>query len=159
MNIKKQSFSLPEGCQLHIKTFRQLTLDELYALLRTRSEVFVVEQNCVYQDVDNCDQAAIHLWLTRGDSVLAMCRICPRATKMEEVSIGRVVTTVRGKGYGRLIMQAAIETAKSAILNLACIDIEAQADKRGFYESFGFRAMSEPFMMEGLPHMHMRLAI
>ena len=151
--------NLPEGCQLHIKTFAQLTLDELYALLRTRSEVFIVEQNCVYQDVDNSDQTAFHLWLTRGEKIVAMCRICPRGTKLEEVSVGRVVTTERGRGYGKLIMQVAIDTAKRRIADIACIDIEAQADKRGFYEGLGFKAMSEPFMMEGLPHMHMRLDV
>lgn len=153
---KYKGLDIPDGCCLHVKTFGQLTTTELYALLRTRSEVFVVEQDCVYQDVDNCDQTAIHLWMTSKDKIVAQCRICPGGTKMDETSIGRVVTTERGKGYGKFIMRAAIETAKQNIGNLVCIDIEAQADKRIFYENLGFVAKSEPFMMEGLLHMHMR---
>ena len=77
--------------QLHKKTFHQLTVDELYELLRVRSEVFVVEQNCVYQDMDGDDQKAIHLWLTVADKVVALARVCPAGTHMEEVSIGRVI--------------------------------------------------------------------
>ena len=74
---------------LHKKTFRQLTTDELYELLRVRSEVFVVEQNCVYQDLDGDDQQAIHLWLTLGDRIVALARVCPARTHMQEISIGR----------------------------------------------------------------------
>ncbi len=69
--------------------FQELTVDELYELLRVRSEVFVVEQNCVYQDMDGDDQKAIHLWLTVADKVVALARVCPEGTHMEEVSIGR----------------------------------------------------------------------
>lgn len=156
LKSKDMHDGLPGGCHLHIREFGQLKLEELYALLKTRSSVFIVEQNCVYQDVDDCDQAALHLWLETEGKIVAMCRICPSGTKMKEASIGRVITTVRGKGYGKFIMQTAIDTAKLWIKNLRCIDIEAQADKRRFYEELGFVAMSEPFMMEGLPHMHMR---
>ena len=85
---------------LHKKAFRDLTTAELYELLRIRSDVFVVEQDCVYQDMDYDDQPAIHLWFTEGDSIVALCRVCPAGTHMEEVSIGRVITTARGKGYG-----------------------------------------------------------
>ena len=85
---------------LHKKLFSELTTEELYELLRIRSEVFVVEQNCVYQDMDGDDQASVHLWLTDQDRVVALCRVCPAWTHMKEVSIGRVITTERGKGYG-----------------------------------------------------------
>ena len=87
--------------KLHEKTFRELTTDELYQLLKVRSEVFVVEQNCVYQDLDDDDQDAIHLWLTNEEKIVALARVCPAGTHMKEVSIGRVITTERGKGYGR----------------------------------------------------------
>ncbi len=97
---------------LHTKRFDELTVDELYELLRVRSEVFVVEQDCVYQDMDGDDQASIHLWLTEGDQVVALCRVCPAGTHMEEVSIGRVITTVRGKGYGKRIMLEGIKAAR-----------------------------------------------
>lgn len=153
-------YNMRGGCRLHIKTFEQLTTSELYALLQTRSAVFIVEQQCIYQDVDDCDQTAIHLWISdENGKIVAMCRICPRETKMQEVSIGRVITTEREKGFGTAIMRAAIDTAKSRIKNLLCIDIEAQADKKEFYEKFGFVQISEPFMMEGLYHMHMRYTL
>lgn len=70
---------------LHQKTFRELTVDELYELLRVRSEVFVVEQDCVYQDLDGDDQSSIHLWLTVGGKVVALARVCPAGTHMNEI--------------------------------------------------------------------------
>ena len=81
----------------HQKSFQELTVDELYELLRVRSEVFVVEQDCVYQDMDNDDQKSIHLWLTVANKVVALARVCPAGTHMQEISIGRVITTERGK--------------------------------------------------------------
>ena len=96
---------------LHIKTFNELTVDELYALLRVRSEVFVVEQDCVYQDMDGDDKEAIHVWLTVGDKIVALARVCPAGVHLPTISIGRVITTERGKGYGKQIMLAAIDVA------------------------------------------------
>ena len=82
---------------LHKKTFRKLTTDELYELLRVRSEVFVVEQNCVYQDLDGDDQKSIHLWLTIADKIVAVARVCPAGTHMKEISmkhhISKTITT------------------------------------------------------------------
>lgn len=139
---------------LHKKSFQELTTTELYDLLRIRSEVFVVEQNCVYQDLDYDDQAAIHLWLTSGERIVALCRICPAGTHMEEVSIGRVITTERGKGYGKRIMMEGIETAREHF-GAKRIDIEAQEYAKGFYEQVGFRQSSEPFILDGIPHIRM----
>ena len=142
------------GPILHKKSFQELTLDELYELLRIRADVFVVEQDCVYQDLDGDDQASIHLWLTEGDKVVALCRVCPAGTHMDDVSIGRVITTVRGKGYGRRMM---LEGIKAAVEHFGAsrIDIEAQEYARGFYEQVGFRQSSEPFILDGIPHIHM----
>ena len=139
---------------LHKKTFSELSLTELYDLLRIRSEVFVVEQNCVYQDMDYDDQAAIHLWLTDRERIVALCRVCPAGTHMEAVSIGRVITTERGKGYGKLMMLEGIEAAREHF-NAARIDIEAQEYAKGFYEQVGFRQSSEPFILDGIPHIRM----
>ena len=139
---------------LHKKTFHELTVDELYELLRVRSEVFVVEQYCVYQDMDGDDQKAIHLWLTVADKVVALARVCPAGTHMEEVSIGRVITTERNRGYGKQIMLHAIDAAIGHF-NAKRIDIEAQEYARGFYESVGFRQSSESFMLDGIPHIKM----
>ena len=139
---------------LHKKTFPELSTDELYELLRVRSEVFVVEQNCVYQDLDNDDQLSVHLWLTENDKVVALCRVCPAGTHMEEVSIGRVITVERGKGYGKQIMLEGIQAARE-YFGASRIDIEAQEYARGFYEQVGFRQSSEPFILDGIPHIKM----
>ena len=138
--------------------FQELTVDELYELLRVRSEVFVVEQDCVYQDMDGDDQKAIHLWQTVADKVVALARVCPAGTHMEEVSIGRVITTERNRGYGKQIMLHAIDAAVEHF-NAKRIDIEAQEYARGFYESVGFRQSSESFILDGIPHIRMTLTI
>ena len=139
---------------LHKKTFQELTVDELYDILRARSEVFVVEQDCPYQDLDGDDQPSVHLWLTEGDEVVAVCRVCPAGTHMEKLSIGRVVTTRRGKGYGKRIMREGIEAAKE-YFGATEIEIEAQEYAKGFYEMFGFLQSSEPFILDGIPHITM----
>ena len=139
---------------LHTKRFDQLTVDELYELLRIRSEVFVVEQNCVYQDLDRDDQEAVHLWLTEGGKVVALCRVCPAGTHMREVSVGRVITTERGRGYGKRIMLEGIAAAREHF-HAKVIEIEAQEYAKGFYEQVGFRQSSDPFMLDGIPHIKM----
>jgi len=139
---------------LHKKTFQELTTDELYELLRVRSEVFVVEQNCVYQDMDGDDQKSIHLWLTLEDRIIALARVCPAGTHMKEISIGRVITTERGKGYGKQIMIHSIEAAVKDFC-ATHIDIEAQEYAKGFYESVGFKQSSDVFMLDGIPHIKM----
>jgi ElaA protein len=143
---------------LHKKSFQELTVDELYELLRVRSEVFVVEQDCVYQDMDGDDQNSIHLWLTVSDKVVALARVCPAGTHMKEISIGRVITTERDKGYGKQIMLHAIDAAKERFAAKQ-IDIEAQEYARGFYESVGFRQSSDTFMLDGIPHIKMTWTI
>ena len=139
---------------LHKKLFRQLTTDELYELLRVRSEVFVVEQNCVYQDLDGDDQEAIHLWLTLDDKIVALARVCPAGTHMTEISVGRVITTERGKGYGRQIMLHAIDAAIEHF-GATLIDIEAQEYAKSFYEGVGFKQSSDTFILDGIPHIKM----
>ena len=142
----------------HQKTFQELTVDELYELLRVRSEVFVVEQDCVYQDMDGDDQKSIHLWLTLEGKIVALARVCPAGTHMQEISIGRVITTERGKGYGKQIMLYAIDAAIEHF-DAMQIDIEAQEYAKGFYESVGFKQSSETFILDGIPHIRMTLKI
>ena len=150
--------SIKQEIVLHKKSFKELTVDELYELLRVRSEVFVVEQDCVYQDMDNDDQKSIHLWLTVADKVVALARVCPAGTHMKGISIGRVITSERGKGYGKLIMLYAIDAAKEHF-DAKQIDIEAQEYAKGFYESVGFKQSSETFMLDGIPHIRMTLRL
>ena len=144
-----------ENTKLHIKTFKELTVDELYELLRVRTEVFVVEQDCVYQDMDGDDKQAIHVWLTEDDKVVALARVCPAGVHLPTISIGRVITTVRGEGYGKQIMLAAIDVAVEHF-GATSIDIEAQEYAKGFYEGVGFKQTSDTFMLDGIPHIKMR---
>lgn len=149
---------LPEGCILNIKTFDQLSTTELYDILHIRAEVFIVEQNCVYQDIDYSDQTALQLWLTNSDGkIVALCRVCPGGTKLDALSIGRVISTERGKGYGALIFQKALDAVRQYFPETKLVKIESQLTKLHFYERFGFHATSEPFMMEGLMHINMEL--
>lgn len=139
---------------LHKKTFEELTIDELYELLRVRSETFVVGQNCVYQDLDYDDKKAIHLWLTVDDKLVAMARLCPAGTHLPEISIGRVIATERGKGYGKQIMLHAIDAAVE-LLDATCIEIQAQEYAKGFYEGVGFKQTSDSYILENIPHINM----
>lgn len=140
---------------LHVKRFDELSVEELYKLLRLRSAVFVVEQNCVYQDLDDDDQKALHLWITDAeDNIIAMARVCAAGTHMEEVSIGRVLSVQRRKGYGLMIVREAISAAIH-YFHAATIDIEAQEYTRSLYEKLGFRQTSEMFMLDGIPHIKM----
>ncbi len=152
-----------KNTKLHIKTFQELTVDELYELLRVRTEVFVVEQDCVYQDMDGDDKQAIHVWLTEcvsegyepeNEKVVALARVCPAGVHLPTISIGRVITTERGKGYGKQIMLAAIDVAVERF-GATSIDIEAQEYAKVFYEGVGFKQTSDTFMLDGIPHIKM----
>ncbi len=138
----------------HIKRFDELTTDELYALLRTRSEVFIVEQKAVYQDLDGDDQAAIHLWKTEGGRIVAMARVTPAGKHLAEDSIGRIITAERGRGLGLELVGKALDVARTE-LGARRILIQAQQQAKGFYEKLGFVATSAPYMHEGLPHLDM----
>ena len=141
--------------EFFVKRFLDLTTTELYALLHVRNQVFVVEQDCVYQDLDFHDQEAIHVWLQDDNgNILALSRICPAGGHMERVSIGRMITTVRGKGYGLQVMRLAIKVAK-IYFNPEYIDIEAQEYAKEFYEKVGFEQSSDSFILDGIPHIKM----
>ena len=98
-----------------IKTFDELTTSELYQTIKARVDVFVVEQNCPYPDLENYDQKAIHIWAENDGEVLAYCRIFDKGIKYPETSIGRVLTTEngRGKNLGKQLIQYAVETIEN----------------------------------------------
>lgn len=141
--------------ELAVKTFQELTADELYELLRLRAEVFVVEQTCVYQDLDGRDQAALHLLLREGEELQAYARVLPAGTAFPTAGLGRVCTRSRGRGLGRAVVAAGIRAAREK-LGAEEITIEAQSYVRGLYESFGFRQSSEEFLEDGIPHIQMK---
>ena len=141
--------------ELAVKTFQELTADELYELLRLRAEVFVVEQTCVYQDLDGRDRAALHLLLREGEELQAYARVLPAGTAFPTAGLGRVCTRSRGRGLGRAVVAAGIRAAREK-LGAEEITIEAQSYVRGLYESFGFRQSSEEFLEDGIPHIQMK---
>ena len=141
---------------IFVKHFRELSAEELYALLKLRSDVFIVEQKCAYPDVDGRDREAIHVWIERDGDVIACLRVMDRGAESEHVSIGRVVARDRGHGLGRMLMEAGIRAAKD-MFRAGNIYLEAQEYAAGFYEKLGFRRVSDPFVMDGIPHVRMLL--
>jgi ElaA protein len=138
------------------KPFESLTPKELYALLRLRSEIFVVEQNCVFLDMDNNDQAAQHLMLYHNKELMAYARIVPAGISFTEPSIGRIVSSpaARGKGFGRQLVKLGIENCIRLHGNKP-IKIGAQLYLKAFYESFGFVSEDDFYAEDGIDHVHM----
>ncbi|XZF13086.1 GNAT family N-acetyltransferase [Chitinophagaceae bacterium MMS25-I14] len=142
-----------------LRSFNQLTNDELYALLLLRSKVFVVEQNCIFLDMDNKDQKSYHLLGYDNDILVAYTRLVPAGVSYEEMSIGRVVTDpgFRAKGMGKELMQQSIE-AIYRLYGKQPVRIGAQLYLKYFYESFGFVQASDTYIEDGIPHIEMLLA-
>ena len=143
-----------------LSTLDSLRPTQLYELLSLRNAVFVVEQNCVYQDVDGYDLAAHHLLGTQGDSgntkILACARIIAPGIKYPEASIGRIVTSaeVRGHGEGKRLLHEAIAACETLYPG-AGIALSAQQHLEEFYAGFGFITRSEPYLEDDIPHLEM----
>ena len=141
-----------------IKRFEELTTVELYEILKLRSEIFVVEQNCVYQDLDDIDYQSLHIFCEENHNVLAYLRIYPKRGETDVIQIGRVVTLKHRTGSGRALMEKGIQTIKDT-MDYKKIYIVAQKQAIGFYEKFGFIVTSEDFLEDGIPHVAMELAL
>lgn len=140
-----------------IRRFEALSANELYDLLQLRSEVFVVEQNCVYQDVDGKDSKALHLIGEVDGQTVAYARLFKPKDYFDEASIGRVVVkeTYREKKLGHILMREAIHYIKSQY-NETRITISAQLYLKKFYESHGFIQTSETYLEDDIPHIEMK---
>jgi ElaA protein len=138
------------------KTFSELTSTELYQILQLRSEVFVVEQDCVYQDVDGKDQKSLHVFCIKKNQVVAYTRIFKPGDYFKNASIGRVVVAVseRKEGFGHELMKASIKTIED-YFNESEITISAQVYLQKFYESHGFNKVGEDYLEDGIPHIRM----
>lgn len=140
------------------KPFPELTVYELYAIIKLRNEVFVVEQNCVFQDADEKDQYCHHLmgWLDK--KLVAYSRIVPAGISYFESSIGRVVTSpaFRKEGFGKSLLIKAISESERLFGNKP-IKIGAQLYLKTFYENFGFKQSSDVYLEDGIPHIEMLL--
>lgn len=139
-----------------IKRFEELSIEELYEILKIRVAVFVVEQNCAYQEVDDKDKHSYHVYLKDAGGIKAYLRVIDKGISFEEVSIGRVLTLERGCGLGNRLLLEGIKVAKEK-LKADSIRIEAQTYAREFYEKAGFGQVSEEFLEDGIPHIQMLL--
>lgn len=139
-----------------IKKFNELTINELYEILKIRSEVFVVEQNCVYQDIDSKDKSSYHLFLEDDEEIIAYLRILPKGISYQETSIGRVLTKLayRKKGLSKEMLKRAIDFITDA-LEENMIRISAQAHLFELYNSFGFKQTSDIYLEDGIEHIEM----
>ncbi|HEV7783567.1 MAG TPA: GNAT family N-acetyltransferase [Chitinophagaceae bacterium] len=139
-----------------LKKFDQLSPAELYAIMQLRNEVFVVEQDCVYQDADNKDQHSYHYMGWGNDLLIAYTRILPPGLSYIEPSIGRVVTSpsARGNGLGRELMERSITQALH-LFGDQSIRIGAQLYLVGFYTSLGFQQTGDPYDEDGIKHVEM----
>lgn len=144
--------------QWKFSAFDELSNPELYAILQLRNAVFIVEQNCVYQDLDGKDLQGIHICAWQDNQLAAYCRVLPPGISYPEASIGRIATalTYRKAGYGRQLVQSAIDLALEKF-DCKNITISAQAYLQHFYESFGFVKTGEMYLEDDIPHIKMKL--
>ncbi len=143
--------------QWKIKRFETLSLQELYSSLQLRSEVFVVEQNCVYQDIDGKDYKALHVLGYLQEELVAYARLFRAGDYFDQASIGRVVVSPkhRNKAFGHELMKAAVQEVEQHFQTTA-ITISAQLYLKDFYESHGFIACGETYLEDDIPHIEMR---
>ena len=144
--------------ELTVKHFSQLSAEELFEIYRLRVSVFIVEQRCPYQDVDDADRTAYHLWLRDENGIAAYARLLPPGVTFPTAAIGRGIAVRRRCGLGTRIVDAAINAAREK-LSADVITIEAQVYARSLYEKAGFVQTSEEFLEDGIPHVQMQLRL
>lgn len=140
--------------QAVVKKFCELKAEELYEILRVRAEVFVVEQNCAYQDLDGVDLEAYHVFLKDEGKIVAYLRVVDKEKRLDEVSIGRVISLRRRQGVGGELMRLGLRVAKEKF-GAKIVKVGAQTYAKPFYESVGFRQISDEYMEDGIPHIYM----
>jgi ElaA protein len=144
--------------EFFIEEFNALTAKQLFEIYKLRSEVFIVEQNCAYQDIDDMDASAKHVMLFDKDVLAAYARILPPGISYKEPAIGRVVVkkTFRGKDLGKLLMQQCIDQLQDTYTNSEIV-ISAQSYLLKFYSDLGFKAEGKEYLEDDIPHTKMRL--
>lgn len=140
--------------ELTVKRFEDLSISELYEILRVRIAVFVVEQECPYQECDERDRHSWHVFLHDEQGIAAYLRVIDASVQCQHVAIGRVLTTRRGQGLGSRILAEGIRLAEEK-MDAKEIELEAQTYARLFYEKAGFRQTSDEFFEDGIPHIKM----
>lgn len=145
---------------IHTTAFRSLDATTLYDMLQLRSEVFVVEQDCVYQDLDGIDKKAMHSWIAEDGKMVACARFFMKNQRTKTVQIGRVVVAKdkRRKRYASFLMRSVMDNAKR-MLGAKRLYLEAQTYAIPFYERLGFKVCSDEFLEDGIPHVKMELDV
>lgn len=144
--------------KLTAKFFDELTASELYEILKARAAIFVVEQNCVYQDIDGVDTRSLHVFYEWDGAVEAYLRLFPKPGEEGTVQMGRVLTVHHGRGLGGILLKDGIRLARDR-MNAKKIFLEAQCYAVGYYAREGFRICSEEFLEDGIPHVAMELTL
>jgi len=140
----------------HITEFNKLSPADVYSILKLRQDVFIIEQNCIYDDIDRIDLISEHLMVFDGQTLAAYLRIVPAGAKFNEISIGRIVVDpeYRNKGLGKEIVNESLDVLRKR--EVKCVMIEAQYYLENFYRSLGFKKISDPYDVDGIPHIEMR---
>ena len=142
--------------RLSVKHFNELTAKELYEIYKLRVAVFVVEQTCPYQEVDEEDLEAYHVTLSDASGILAYLRVLNQDPITGTATLGRVLSVKRRMGLGTRIVREGIAVAREKFMAKTIV-LEAQTYARGLYEKLGFRQISDAFLEDGIPHIKMRL--
>ncbi len=140
------------------KKFEELDIAELYEILKARTEIFIMEQNIHYQDMDNVDYKSLHCFFMEENKVIAYLRAFYQEDNNDIVRIGRVLTLRHGNGIGRELMEKSIVAIKEK-MKCKKISMDAQKHAVGFYEKFGFQVVSDDFLEEGVVHVVMELEL
>lgn len=147
-----------ENMNFKAKMFNELTTTELYEIIKSRAEIFLLEQKIICQDLDDIDYDSLHLFFEENKRIVAYLRAYYINGKKTEVKIGRVLTLNHGSGIGRKLMEESLVKIKE-VFCCEKICINAQKHAVGFYEKFGFKVTSDEFLEEGIPHISMELKI
>lgn len=140
--------------EFKVKSFHELSVEELYQILRSRAQVFAMEKKIYYLDPDNVDQKCLHCFLWQGGEVVAYLRAFYDDEAHTTVRIGRVLTTTHGLGHGRILMEKSLEAIRKCLPHTR-LTMHSQSDVVGFYEKLGFAVTSEEFTEAGIPHREM----
>ena len=144
--------------QLIVKKFNELTTKELYEILKSRAEIFIIEQNINYQDLDDIDYKSLHCFYQEDEKVIAYLRAFYKDDNKDIVKIGRVLTLKHGIGLGKKLLSESLPEIKK-ILSPKKITMSAQKYAIGFYEKFGFKVVSDEFIEEEILHVIMELDV
>lgn len=140
---------------IHYQSLSQFTPEHLYLVLKLRQEIFIIEQDCIYPDIDELDLVSEHLLLFKENRLVGYLRIVPAGEKFKEISLGRIIIdkSKRGSGLGRYLVEEGMKTVFEKGHN--SIRIEAQTHLENFYSDLGFKTTSKPYDLDGIPHSEM----